>query len=344
MMLYCRWMSKQPTTSIGSSKGQEIGGGTRAGAGTGFVKGDRSNRRFLSLRDSTLRYDSLQTLSSQSDICVNASDSVKHPASLSPSPFPPLSLSLSLSPCLSPTPSLSPFEPPSALVYSPMGMLKVLGDKTAPKSSYAQSECPSPDPSPFMISPTPSPLPTTTTAAAASPAIGKSRTLSSAISSMFSKKSTQNKDKSPVIAKNDTLSFFGSKKKDRYLKEANGVLDITPSSTVTTRSFNSRHGAHPFITLATAKETLCVCYEHMDPPPSLPFGHQGYEDLYSGAGVSKSVDSVRDTVHALWTKELRRSIAQQTKSKWSRAPLFFIMSINKLLVDVHHYVLCGKSP
>lgn len=334
-------MSKQPTTSIGSSKGQEIGGGG-AGAGTGFVKGDRSNRRFLSLRDSTLRYDSLQTLSAQSDTCVNASDSVKHPASPSPSPF--LPPSLSLSPCLSPTPSLSPFEPPSALVYSPMGMLKVLGDKATPKSSYAQSDCPSPYPSPFMISPTPSPLPTTAAATAASPAIGKSRTLSSAISSMFSKKATQNKDKSPVLAKNDTLSFFGRKKKDRYLKEANGVLNITPSSTVTTRSINSRHGTHPFITLATAKETLCVCYEHMDPPPSLPFGHQGYEDLYSSAGVSKSVDSVHDTVHALWTKELRRSIAQQTRSKWRRACLFFIISINKFLVPVHHYVLCGKSP
>lgn len=311
-------MSKQLTPSIGASKGQEIGGVGGAGTGTGFVKGDRSNRRFLSLRDSTLRYDSLQTLSSQSDICVNASDSVKHPAS--PSPFPPLSLSLS--PCLSPTPSLSPFEPPSALVYSPTGMLKVLGDKTTPKSSYAQSECPSPYPSPFMISPTPSPLPTTAgagaAAAASSPGIGKSRTLSSAISSMFTKKAThtQNKEKSPAAAKNDSKSFFGSKKKDRYLKEANGVLDITPNSTVTTRSFNPRHGAQPVITLATAKETLCVCYEHMNPPPSLPFGHQGYDDLYSGAGVSKSVNSVRDTVHALWTKELRRSIAQQTKSKW----------------------------
>ena len=323
-------MCKQPTTSIGSSKGQEIGGVGGTGAGIEFVKGDRSNRRFLSLRDSTLRYDSLQTLSSPSDICVNANDSVKHPASPSPSPFPPLSLSLS--PCLSPTPSLSPFEPPSALVYSPMGMLKVLGDKTSPKSSYAQSECPSPYPSPFMISPTPSPLPATAAAASSSsPGIGKSRTLSSAISSMFSKKAThtQNKEKSPVRPKNDTKSYFGSKKKDRHLKEASGVLDITPSSTVTTRSFNPRYGAQPVITLATAKETLCVCYEHMDPPPSLPFGHQGYEDLYSSAGASKSVNSVRDTVHALWTKELRRSIAQQTKSKWRQTCLTLFHHISR---------------
>lgn len=158
---------------------------------------------------------------------------------------------------------------------------------------------------------------------------------------MFSKKSI----KSPAKPRVNRLWAFGGRRKDRYDRDASGVIDITESSTVTTRCSNPRPGVCPFISLETAKETLRVCYEHMDPPPALPFGHQGYDELHSsvtrrrsGSSSSRSsksvaVDSKRDTVHAHWVNEMRRSIAQQTKSKSTRNLCFFILSSHILLFN-----------
>ena len=324
-----RWMSKQPTTlssANSSSKGD-------AGAGAGFVKGDKANRRFLSLRDNTLRYDNIQTLSMRSHGEACASDSVLH--TLSPSS--------SSRPYLSPAPSLSSPAPHSASPI-PSGMLKVIGDKTSPKVSHRKGDLSTPS---SLVSPMPSSLSTSAVATAttgtspvfavppATPVDGTSRTLSSHISSMFSKKSIKNKDKLPAKPRVNRLSAvmgaFGGRRKDRHTRDASGVIDISQSSTVTTRSSNPRPGVSPFITLETAKETLRVCYEHMDPPPALPFGHQGYDELHSSVSKRKSVsssssksvvvDSKRDTVHAHWVNEMRRSIAQQTKSE-SRKSLY----------------------
>ena len=322
IMIFDRWMSKQPTTlssANSSSKGD-------AGAVAGFVKGDKANRRFLSLRDNTLRYDNVQTLSSRSHCEACESDSVLH----------------TRSPSSSPRPSLSPVPSPI-----PSGMLKVVGDKTSPKVSHRKGDLSTPS---SLASPLPSSLKTSAVTAAtirtspaasafavppATPVNGTRRTLASHIYSMFSKKSI----KSPAKPRVNRLWAFGGRRKDRYNRDASGVIDITESSTVTTRCSNPRPGVCPFITLETAKETLRVCYEHMDPPPALPFGHQGYDELHSsvtrrrsvssGSSSSSSknigVDSKRDTVHAHWINEMRRSIAQQTKSKSTKNLRFFIL-------------------